>query len=782
MEYVKLIENSPIPVHWEDQDGRIIWANQAELDLLGYSAEEYIGRHIADFHLDQTLITDIRARLAREEIVQNYQATLYCKDGSYKYVLINASVYKEGDQFVHVRCFIYDITARKEAEELQARLSAVVEFSDDAIVTKTLDGTVVSWNKGAMQIFGYTREEMVGNSIRILFPPERLHEEDEFLQRLSNGEHIDHYETVRVRKDGQHINISVTLSPIQNKNGQIIGASKIARDITKRKRNEQRDRLLLDFSTALSQALTSKQIVELILEQGIKDLGATVEVVGLLIEQEHLLDLFTRSTLTNNGVDHKARTAFDLVTPLHDSIRTGDIVWMETRAQYLERYPQLAAEIQQQGSHSILCIPLKAAAGVIGGFSLTFPTKKFYDADEENFFKTLAHLYALSLERARLYESEQRERHLAEALRDTVVTLSTTWELSEVLDQILGIIDNIVQHDVADIMLIENGFAKIVRSRGYSDNAMVPSEHDMQRFTLKIADTYYMKWVAEHKCPAIIHDTRIDKWWVKVHEPDLIRSTLIVPIIIEGKMAGFLNVNRFVPNSFTVKDGEHLQTFADYAAVAIRNTNLYQHALERAAEEERQRIARDLHDSVSQTLFSATITSETLSLLWKNKPEKVPAQIEILHRLTRNALSEMRVLLIELRPENLIRTNLEELLTQLAYALLGRQNISMSICVLGLNKQLLPPDIQIAFYRIVQESLNNIVKYAEAKRVRIRLIRSEDDVKLVIIDNGQGFDINQITGGMGLKSMRERANNINADFEIKSTLGRGTRIKLVWKT
>src|SRR5687767_9338217 len=113
-------------------------------------------------------------------------------------------------------------------------LDAIIRSSNDAIVTKTLDGTITSWNPGAERVFGYTAEEAVGRPITMLFPPDRLDEEKEFLARISRGEFVEHFETIRVRKDGEPIHISVTLSPIRDESGRIIGVSKIARDITDR--------------------------------------------------------------------------------------------------------------------------------------------------------------------------------------------------------------------------------------------------------------------------------------------------------------------------------------------------------------------------------------------------------------------------------------------------------------------------------------------------------------------------------------------------------------------
>jgi PAS domain S-box-containing protein len=123
--------------------------------------------------------------------------------------------------------------------EVYERLASIVESSDDAIISKDLNGVVVTWNKGAERIFGYTVDEMVGKPIALLIPPERVNEEPEILDRLRHGERIDHYETVRVRKDGRRIDISLTVSPIRDAEGRIVGASKIARDITERKLSER---------------------------------------------------------------------------------------------------------------------------------------------------------------------------------------------------------------------------------------------------------------------------------------------------------------------------------------------------------------------------------------------------------------------------------------------------------------------------------------------------------------------------------------------------------------
>jgi PAS domain S-box-containing protein len=140
---------------------------------------------------------------------------------------------------------LMDLTDRKLAEQYGQRLGAIIESSDDAIVSKNLNGIITSWNGGAERLFGYTADEVVGQSITILIPLERRNEETMVLDRIRRGERIDHYETVRRRKDGTAVDISLTVSPVRDAMGRIVGASKIARDITERKRAQEQQELLI---------------------------------------------------------------------------------------------------------------------------------------------------------------------------------------------------------------------------------------------------------------------------------------------------------------------------------------------------------------------------------------------------------------------------------------------------------------------------------------------------------------------------------------------------------
>jgi PAS domain S-box-containing protein len=252
-------ENAIVGLHWVGPDGTILRVNQTELDLLGYTREDYIGRPIAEFHVNKPVIDDILARLIRGETLHDYPAQMRCKDGSIRDVLIHSNALFEDGKFIHSRCITRDVTELKRAEEAQALLANIVETTDEVIVSKTLDGIVLSWNAAAERLFGYSAAEVVGQSITLIIPPELRDEETAILERLRQGERVEQFETVRVSKEGRRIDISLTVSPIRDSSGQLIGASKVARDITDRKRVEaalrEADRRKDEFLATLAHEL-----------------------------------------------------------------------------------------------------------------------------------------------------------------------------------------------------------------------------------------------------------------------------------------------------------------------------------------------------------------------------------------------------------------------------------------------------------------------------------------------------------------------------------------------
>ena len=230
------VENGLIGMHWVSSTGEILWANDAELRMLGYDRSEYIGRHIADFHADQSVIDDIMRRLSRREELHGYEARLRRKDGSIREVRIHSNVYTRSGRFIHTRCFTVDVTELKQAQKDQAHLAAIVECSEDAIFSTDLNGTILSWNRSAERMLGYRSDEILGKPVSTIIPPELMADEHRMIARIRNGESIEHLETVRFPKTGDPLHIALTVSPIRDASGTVIGVAKTLRDITQKKR------------------------------------------------------------------------------------------------------------------------------------------------------------------------------------------------------------------------------------------------------------------------------------------------------------------------------------------------------------------------------------------------------------------------------------------------------------------------------------------------------------------------------------------------------------------
>ena len=233
----------------KDLDGTITSWNPAAEVIFGYSAAEMIGKNIRMIipHELQKEEAAIIARMKQGEKIEHYETYRKRKDGSTFLAAITISPVKDDRGIVTgASKIVRDISGEKMSEEKQALLAAIIDSSDDAIVSKNLQGFITSWNKGAENIFGYTAPEVVGKHISIIIPKSRLAEETMILAKIHKGERINHIETVRVTKDGKEINVSLTISPIKDIKGNIIGASKIARDITARKEIERQKKLFTE--------------------------------------------------------------------------------------------------------------------------------------------------------------------------------------------------------------------------------------------------------------------------------------------------------------------------------------------------------------------------------------------------------------------------------------------------------------------------------------------------------------------------------------------------------
>jgi nitrate/nitrite-specific signal transduction histidine kinase len=280
--------------------------------------------------------------------------------------------------------------------------------------------------------------------------------------------------------------------------------------------------------------------------------------------------------------------------------------------------------------------------------------------------------------------------------------------------------------------------------------------------------------------PVVIEDTNKEpRVNVRMTQPEGIRSFMHVPIKIKGQMFGVFNFNYMTPHTFSDDEQRLFIALAQRAAMAIENAQLYQQAQFAATVEERQRLARELHDAVTQTLFSSSLIADVLPRIWERNPEEARRRLEELRQLTRGALAEMRTLLMELRPSALVEVELGDLLRQLSEAFTGRSRIPVQ---LGIDvSQPIPPDIKVGLYRIAQEALNNIFKHASASQVVLCVKSISGEIELTIEDNGRGFEISGVSSDhLGLKIMSERSREIGVRLAVDSQIGVGTKVIARW--
>jgi PAS domain S-box-containing protein len=248
----KIVDGLPAAIYVTDALGRITYFNEAAATLWGHrptlGESEWCGSWKLFWPDGRALPhgeCPMAVAIKEKRPVRGMEAIAERPDGTrVPFIPFPTPLFDASGVLIGAVNMLIDITDRKRAEEVKQRLASIVQFSADAIISKRLDGIIESWNAGAERIFGYTADEAIGQPILMLIPPDRLDEEPEILSRIRRGERIDHYETVRQRKDGSLIDISLSVSPIKDADGLVVGASKIARDITERRRAQEQRELL----------------------------------------------------------------------------------------------------------------------------------------------------------------------------------------------------------------------------------------------------------------------------------------------------------------------------------------------------------------------------------------------------------------------------------------------------------------------------------------------------------------------------------------------------------
>ncbi|MBN1221497.1 MAG: HAMP domain-containing protein [Anaerolineae bacterium] len=354
-----------------------------------------------------------------------------------------------------------------------------------------------------------------------------------------------------------------------------------------------------------------------------------------------------------------------------------------------------------------------------------------------------------------------RTRELA-TLNAIAAAASSSLDLDEMLNSTLDRLVELVAASRIGVMLLDDASGELV------PRAIRP-EHDVFSEDLAQMTKIGQQVIISNKT---LYGTPNSEFGVA--EP-----SVWLPLRVRGRMLGILGILGSAGNKFSPEQQALFESIADQLGVAVENARLYRQAEITAVQAERNRLARDLHDSVSQTLFSTSLIAEVLPRLWEQNPAEGQRRLQELRELTRGALAEMRTLLLELRPTALADTPLADLLRQLAESVTGWARVRVNVAVEDECNPL--SEVKTALYRIAQEALNNAARHARANQVQVNLSGQPDEIVLQICDNGCGFDPAAIPPDhLGLGIMHERAESIGAILKIESQAGEGTQVIVTW--
>jgi len=623
--------------------------------------------------------------------------------------------------------YFVDVTERKQDEGATQLLAAIVDSSDDAIVSKNLDGVITSWNKGAERIFGYSAEEAVGRHITLIIPEERRGEEADILARLKRGERVDHFQTVRVRKDGGMLDVSLTISPMRDSSGRIVGASKVARDITAQRRAEEALRESEERFRAIVEA--TPECVKVVAPDGtllamnaagcrMVEAGADTEIVGRsvydLIAPEFrqiFIDFNERVCRGNQG-----QVEFEIVG------LKGTRRWMET--------------------HSV---PMRdPATGRTVQLAVTRDVTARKEADE------------------RLRQSEEELRALADSIPQLawmadpdghVFWYNRGWYeyTGATLEEMEGSGWERF-HDPDVLPLVVEKWAESVRSE-------TPFEME---FPLRGADgvsRWFLTRVSPFRDPA----GKVTRWF--------------------GTNTNIDEQRQLLQSLSEARD--HLEKRVEERTGELKDANESLRALSarllKIQDEERRRLARELHDSVGQILAALGMNLAIVQAqAYKLDAEGARAVSEN-DLLVRQASSEIRTLSHLLHPPLLEIAGLLSAIRWYVEGFAERSKIKVDLDVPA-NLGRLPNDTELAIFRIIQECLTNVHRHSESATAAIRIQQDGDRLTIRVEDSGKGIPRakqREMTesnhGGVGIGGMRERLRQLGGTLEIRSN-GKGTVI------
>ncbi len=425
-------------------------------------------------------------------------------------------------------------------------------------------------------------------------------------------------------------------------------------------------------------------------------------------------------------------------------------------------------------TQSELVVPIKLKEQVTGVISVESDHLDAFDQSDVAMLQSLAHQAAIAIENARLFKAEQRRAEEFRVISEVGRRITSILAVDELLGEIARLLKETLGYYLVGIALIEED--ELVFRAGAGAVWELP---DFRPPRLKVGQEGITGWVAQSGEPLLVPDVSQEPHYYSLPQASEIRSELAVPLETKEAVIGVLHVQSDHLNAFDESDLVMLQSLADQAALVIENAQLYEQAQQVATFEERQRLARELHDSVTQALYGVTLYAEAAArLLSVGDAELATDHLREVRQTAQEALREMRLLIFELRPPVLEQEGLVVALETRLEAVEGRSGLETKFDVEGEIQ--LPPDIEEELYRIAQEALNNALKHAQAQYITVHLCQEKRAVMLEVTDDGIGFDTTTTReqGGLGLTGMEERATRLGARLTVESGPGEGTSVRV----
>jgi signal transduction histidine kinase len=546
---------------------------------------------------------------------------------------------------------------------------------------------------------------------------------------------------------------------------------------------------LLNIQQAITSHLNLEDVLQMIVDEARKLTSAGLSFLYVLDEGELTLAAVSGSDHDNDMIGFRF--------PVNNSMAGKSMILAKPMmvTGLVEDDPRIFYQaLKPFGKISCyMTVPLNSGNRPIGVIAVADNCDGTLEENSLRVLSMLAPSASIGIENARLYQEQQERRleaesrhQMAESLRVMLEIVNSDRSLEEILSYIVTHVSGRLLGCQAMAILTLNskdGSLSVQAAHGLLFTQ--PGPHSLPGYDLacqviltRKAD-YATNASIENNFDRLAQDELSAEWAMAGQLITVYHSWLAVPLVSKDEVFGAILMYYAEPQTFSNEELNLALMFSDEVALAIGNARLRFAAEQAAVIAERNRLARELHDAVSQTLFSASLIAEVIPRLWEKDQTMARTRLEELRHLTRGALAEMRTLLFELRPSVFKEAKLGDLLKHLTQAISIQAQIPITLTIEGSHT--LPSDVQIAFYRITQEALSNVIKHSDALNVLITLSYFTNGIKLLIVDDGKGFDPDAVSPDhFGLSIMQERASTIDAAVTINSKPGNGTQIEVTW--